>query len=93
MAHAVGVMSALCTFLLTKLRLFSSVNGVNTMFLRAVLQKQDAYIHPQLPQITSAPAPLKADAFCVLQMPLALLERKFFRELVCRNVIDVSHLF
>lgn len=62
------------------------------MSLRAVLQKQDAYTHPQLPQITSAPAPLKADAFCVPQMPLALLERKFFSGLVCRNVMAVSHL-
>lgn len=85
-------MSALCTFLLTKLRLFSSVDSVNTMLLRAALQKQDAYTHPQLPQITSAPATLKADAFYVLQMPLALLERKLFRGLGYRNVMDVSHL-
>lgn len=79
MAYAVGVISALCTFLLTKL--FSSVTSVNTMILHAVLQKQDAYTHPQLPQITSAPASLKADIFYVLQMSSALLERKFFKGL------------
>lgn len=80
MAYAVGVMSALCTFLLTKLWLFSSINSVNTMFLHVVLQK-DAYTHPRLPQITSSYATLKATTFYVLQMPLALLERKFFRGL------------
>lgn len=51
------------------------------MFLHAVLQKQDAYTHPRLPQITSSYATLKATTFYVLQMPLALLERKFFRGL------------
>lgn len=60
--------------------------------LHNVLQKQDAYTHPQLPQITSAHATLKADTFYVLQNPLALLDRKFFRRLGYRNVTDVSHL-
>lgn len=51
------------------------------MFLHTVLQKQDTYTHPRLPQITSSYATLKATTFYVLQMPLALLERKFFRGL------------